>query len=685
VALAVFASLACRDHEAATVPPLAGATAPATSNADDDEHERELATLLAFEERRRGETDFAALPPSDVVLGPDPYRITRSNGTRIGLLRGESAVVALGDDGAELARVPAPRSPSGLAASTEGDVLVVGDGARELSHYRTNGSRLQSVATLQIGALGMRDVALTPDAKTAYVVEEREGRLLAVTLERDRTRAFRQSGVRELGRCHGPIQVEAIAGHVATNCLLDHTIEIRRDAGDVVRIRHDGPMWSFAIEREADGGVLVAAGGVEDHPLERKDGGFGYIDSFVYLYRLAPGAAQATRLAAINTSALGAITPKWVALRAGDAHAVSVVTAGYASSNLLTLTWRGNAFTAQPDVTRAELPPGTAAIDLADDGTIVAANPLLDAWIVKRGSESRIVAVASARPARAMPSRIGELLFFTTMMSPWNGTEGKLSRFTCETCHHEGYVDGRTHFTGRGTGRGKVHATSRPLYGLFNNRPHFSRALDKTMTEMVHAEFRVANRHNGRDPWFALTPADLPWLAQVGAPAQMTPEYLREAFMSFLMDFSHRSNPAADHARFTERERAGAQTFRDRCSACHAPRLIAEQASSAVPFERWEELVLSPAGPIVWSNAAYAKTGVTPFVHANGTRAPTLRRLYKKWPYFTNGSAKSLAELLDRFASDAQHTYHDGAPTGATLVRLTPDEKSALLAFLDLL
>jgi cytochrome c peroxidase len=64
---------------------------------------------------------------------------------------------------------------------------------------------------------------------------------------------------------------------------------------------------------------------------------------------------------------------------------------------------------------------------------------------------------------------------------------------------------------------------------------------------------------------------------------------------------------------------------------------------------------------------------------------PTLRRLYKKWPYFTNGSARSLTEVLDRFATSPTATYHDGAPTDAALVRLTADEKSALRAFLDLL
>jgi hypothetical protein len=689
--LVVFASAAaCHDDEPVTG--IASRAAATASSSTPQPHERELATLRAFEQRRRTATDFAALPPSDLVLGPDPYRIAALGGGErlIGLLRGESAVVALDNEGAELTRAAAPRSPSGLAVSSDGDVLVVGEATRELAQYRADGGRLERLATLPVDALGMRDVALAPDARTAYVVEEREGRLLAVSLERDRrakrvaagSAAFRRSGVRELGRCHGPIQVEATTGHVAVNCLLDRTIEIRRDSGEVARIRHDGPLWSFALHREPDGGVLVAAGGVEDHPLERENGGFGYIDSYLYLYRLAPGAAQPSRLAAINTSALGVVTPKWVAIRTDGAGSVSVTAAGYASAGLLTLTWRGGDFTA-PEVEQAELPPGTSAAQLTGGGLIVAANPLLDAWIVQRGATPRVVPIASTGPQRSARSRIGELLFFTTMMSPWNGAEGKRSRFTCETCHHEGYVDGRIHYTGRG----RVHATTRPLYGLFNNRPHFSRALDKTMTQMVHAEFRVANRHNGRDPWFALTRADVPWLEHVaGVPAQLSPELLREALMTFLMDFTHRSNPAAiDHARFTELERTGAQTFRDRCAACHAARLVADDPGSVVPFERWESLVLSPAGPIVWSNAAYEKTGVLPYVHDGGARVPALRRLYKKWPYFTSGSAHSLAEILDRFASSPSATYHDGAPASAALVRLTGDEKSALRAFLDLL
>jgi hypothetical protein len=678
-------------------PAVASAAAPSTSaasvvaaSASTGTHDAELAALHAFEEQRRATTDFAALPSADHRFGADPYRLAAlGDGERmVGLLRGEDALVLLDDHGVEKARVAAPVSPSGLAVSAQDDVLVVGEGAAELAHYRVTPAGLVKASTLAVDALGLRSVALSPDGQVAYVVDEREGRLLAVALERVRGGGLRSAGVRELSRCHGPIQVEAVGAFVAVNCLLDHTLELRRSdgTGAVARVHHDGPLWSFALRQRANGELLIAVAGVEDHPLVREDGGFGYIDSYLFLYKLARGAAQPERLTTVNLSAIDVVTPKWLALGSAEAS-LTITVAGYASATLATLTWRGE-LGAAPQVEHAALLPGTNAAVRRHDGSWLFADPLFDAWVEAGGDDSgggpRLFAVASTAPRRSLSSRLGELLFFTSMMAPWNSSDGELSRFTCETCHFEGYIDGRTHYTGRD----QVFATTRPLRGLFNNRPYFSRALDKTMAQMVHAEFRVANRHNGRDPWFALSRADLPWLAYVeDAPAQLPAEQLREAFMSFLMDFSHRENPAAKRAaataRFTDLERAGAEVFRARCASCHEARLLADEPKAVVPFERWESLILSPAGPIVWSNAAYAKTGVTPYVHADGARVSTLRRLYKKWPYFTNGSGRSLDDVLARFAWRADVSYHDAAPAGAA--RLGADETAALLAFLGLL
>jgi cytochrome c peroxidase len=121
--------------------------------------------------------------------------------------------------------------------------------------------------------------------------------------------------------------------------------------------------------------------------------------------------------------------------------------------------------------------------------------------------------------------------------------------------------------------------------------------------------------------------------------------------------------------------------FRDQCEACHAARLSANDPATTVPFDRWESLVLSPGGPLRWGRAGYEKTGILPYVHADGARVPSLRRLARKRPYFTNGSARTLASLLDAARYDGGSFSHHGAggvPPGS-------DSRAALLAFLDLL
>jgi hypothetical protein len=80
----------------------------------------------------------------------------------------------------------------------------------------------------------------------------------------------------------------------------------------------------------------------------------------------------------------------------------------------------------------------------------------------------------------------------------------------------------------------------------------------------------------------------------------------------------------------------------------------------------------------------YRKTGVEPYVHESGARVPSLRRLYKKQPYFTDGSARTLGDVLDRARfQGATGFFHDHAPEG--LETLSYQERGALLSFLALL
>jgi hypothetical protein len=680
-----------------------------------------LRRLRDFEGARRAATDFAQLPASDTTLGADPYALRRlplgdepttaapSGSPRlVGVLRGASAVVVL--DGAlhERARLAAPASPSSIALDPAGDVFVAGELSPAIQRYHFRGGELHAAGILDLPDVrAIRGLATGPEG-VLYVVEEHDGRLLTLELGADaRAPAGDGEGGREplpfrrvdtrIG--HGPLRVARVGPYVLVDCLTDHALVVRRvDAGgvpaarDEARIVHDGPIWGFdALVLPPMAGtspdLLVAAGGVEDHPLDRTEGSFGFVDSFVYLYRV--GGGTATRLAAVNTSAFGLITPKAVALTRDARGAIEVTVAAYGSDRRARLVWAsGEGGASEPTVTVDPCPPGSASMERLDDGSLAIANPLLDAWVhvpAKRGDPVGIVHTESAAsPPRSVDSRVGEALFFTSLMAPWNESEGRLSRFACETCHFEGYVDGRTHRTGRGD----IRATTRPLLGLFNDPPYFSRALDPDLATVADNEFRVAGAKSGHDPRFTLRPRDFPWLAELGVPPneEWTPDHLRRALMTFFMDLSHRPNPAAvDRRGWSEDERAGAEVFRDRCESCHAARLVADDPSTRVPFERWESRVMAREGPILWARAEYARTGVEPYVSEKGARVPSLRRLFKKYPYFTNGTAESLGAVLDGVRYDATTFFHQGAPGSAALRALTAREKETLLAFLDLL
>jgi Cytochrome c len=665
----------------------AACTREPDADAPADPRPAALERLRAFESARRDGTDFRTLPASDTVLGPDPVAVARLPGSArlVGLLRGRSAVVLLDGDLHEVARLDAPAAPSALAIAPSGDVFVSGELADAIGRYVADGAGLRAAGAIPLpGVRAVRGIAVGPEG-VLYAVEDHDHRLLTIPLRDGEARPDAVS----VGL--GPRSVLRTPRHVVVDCILSHEIVVlpvdargRPREIDAIRIRHDGPIWAVGAQETADG-LLLALGGVEDRPLDRRQGSFGYIDSFAWVYRVSGAPPAARRLAAVNVSALGLVTPKVIAVRA-DGDDVSVRLTGYGDATALTLRWTApqpgrTGLWPAPAVEARALVPGTVAEASLDDGRRVLADPLLDAWVVDDGADARVVPVPDTE-ARSVASRVGEALFFTTLMAPWNRTHGSLSRFTCETCHFEGAVDGRVHDTGRGV----VHVATRPLLGLLNDPPYFSRALDPDLTAMTHNEFRVAGLRSRHDPWFALDRARVPWLGNLGVGEEMLgPEDLRRAFMTFLMDFTPRENPAVvGRSTWSREERRGAEAFLARCEACHQARLVTNRPGSRVPFADWERLVMTPEDPLVWANPDYAQTGVVPYVHERGSRVPSLRRLYRKHPYFTNGSAATLDDVLARARFAPAGFQHDGGEDGAAR-GLDDDERRALLAFLDLL
>jgi hypothetical protein len=576
--------------------------------------------------------------------------------------------------------------------------MVAGELATDVARFRWDGAKLTPTGTAAIdGVRAIRGIAFGPGG-WVYLIEEQRGRLIALEVDvsaRDKLVFGRR---RDLVVGNGPVRMARVGDRLIIDCLLDHALVIQRlDAlgfpaqEPPVRIVLDGPIWSFAGVSLPGHRLLIAVGAAEDHPLDRTIGAFGYVDSFLYLYAVDLDTGRATREAAVNLGERGVVVPKAL-LFSGSTRIARV--AGYGTDKLLEVSL-GPGSVADPAAsgTTTELVPGTNDVVERSDKALIFADPLFDAWvaIARPGAKPAIVPVPLPTPGTAPRDpalRLGEALIFTTLMAPWSRSDGPLSRFTCETCHFEGYGDGRIHHTGRGD----VHAVTKPLLGLFNNRPHFSRALDPDLVSVAFNEFRVANARSGHDPWFGLRVSDAPWLSALGVGDDLlSPTRLRESFMRFLTAFNHRPNPSTiGRSAFSADERAGAQVFRDRCESCHEARLASDAPDSRVPFERWEQLVMIHGGPIVWGKAEYNQSGVVPYVHPEGARIPSLRRLYKKHPYFTNGAAKDLSAVLERVRYGDGHFWHDSGETpqgqpGDDTSALDDREKRVLLSFLDLL
>lgn len=666
--LVVGAAFACRT-------PSGSSDGPSSDAGARDAATNPIAELRPFEAEMRRAFDFASPPSAEVGMGADPWALRRVASGWVGILRGRSAVVLLDEELSEIGRSPAPRSPTGLAVTKTGEVLVVGELSPSIGRFSVRGNALVALGQVRVpGAVGLRDVTVSP-AGVVWALDEHGGRLLRIELGASGATISTSIPVG-----HGAAEVRATAHYVVVDAITDHRlVVIATDASGApltskpVRIEHDGPIWGFDA-RETDTGLVIVAGGVEDHPLDRTQGFFGFIDSFVYGYRLRGAAAE--RFATVNVSEHGVITPKGLAIEAAAGGRTTVLVTAFGSANGARV---GLASGGEATVTPLPLVPGIRAIERADKSTVMS-DPLLDAWVTLDERGLRVVPVAN-EPPRPTASRLGEALFFTSLMAPRNTSAGALSRFSCETCHFEGYVDGRTHHTGRAD----IHATTKPLVGLVGNRPYFSRALDPDLSTVAHAEFRVAGAGSGTEPFSAIDPRDgAAWLAHLGVTARVEPLELRRALMRFLTDFSHRPNPAViGRSAFEPIERDGARIFRDRCEGCHAARLSADDPGTRVAFEQWEALVVREAAPIVWGSAGYEKTGVTPYVHASGARSPSLRRLYKKHPYFTNGSAHSIDDVLDGVRFSGTDVLHANATEDAT--RLDDASKLALRAFLELL
>jgi len=654
-----------------------------------------LAHLRAHEDALREKTDFTAVIGRHRAFGPDPYAVALAPGGKhlLGVLRGEDALVLLDRQLVEIARAPAPRFAASLVVDGE-IVWVAGEGSDTISRFTTSDASLELAGTVQLRA-GTTVRALASQGGIAFAVDPLGDALIAFD---------EASGERvRVATASAPLRVVATPHWVAVASLIGHRIEVfaRDEDGLPIAPRRGvyvrrGPAWSLDGVEDDEGALWLAIGAVEDEALDRTIGAFGHIDSVVEILRQSP--IGLGRLATIDVSDHGIVLPKSIAIALGpDAVRVRAVGAGSARGVDLRWTSEGARLGDAVSVDTWQAPAGTSSFVGGPGGPLVGASPLLDAFWAFDPAVDVPPAIASARSQLSRtPSAsvlLGEALLTTTLLAPGQKSDGAYSRFTCETCHFELGVDGRTHGTGR---QDETAATTKPLYGLLENGPHFTRGLDRDLTAVAHNEVRVANLHVPVDPWFSIDRAQAPWLDQLigeTPPGLLGPLGMRKAMVDALAALAHRPNPRiVGRASLSEVERRGAASFAERCVSCHAARFITNDPATEVPHDAWETLIFSDAGPITWAKDGYEKTGIEPYVHPDGARTTSLRRAIDKRPYFTNGSAATLREVMtrlrfgtDTFLHDAEAPAARGEIDVASLLPLSEEESEVLLAFLQLL
>ena len=640
------------------------------------------ARLAAYEETRHRSFDPIAASAWSASAGDEPFAIATLDATHaVGVLRGRDVAVLLDADGNERARVDVVDDPVAIAVDAKQTIHVLGSGG-ELISMHVEAERFAAPTRSRVAGLERgRELAISPSG--LLVADALGDRVLAKPSGGDATT--------KIATCGGPIGLAHAAGLAAAVCLFDRGLSLAEldDTGTrtvrTARIVHDGPWWSVDVAAHGDGWI-VAGGGVEDHPLDRSDGSFGYVDPYVFVVHVTRCGSElcTRRIAAINVGEHGVVMPKWIDLEVvRDTARLDIAGAGGETMIRIDVGLDGSVGTPGS----IDVAPGLRQLARVDGGWL-GANPLLDAWVrIDQHGGHRIVRPPGESPARDVDVRVGEALFFTTLLSPQADSAGPGSRFTCETCHFEGTVDGRVHYTGRED----IHATTKPLIGLFVNRPHFSRALDRTLAVMVDNEFAVANKGGPPDladerAHFTASPERKPWLRELGVDTPLGPEALRRAFMAFFVAFEHEPSPrAAFRTELSALELEGAELFATHCESCHQARTVTDDPRTRTDPAKWPALVLSARGPLVWASETRVRTGILPYVHPEGARVTSLRRLWLKRPYFTNGSARTLDDVLSRvrLRPDFAHDFRDGG--GEAGSGLDAEARRALHAFLLLL
>jgi len=171
-------------------------------------------------------------------------------------------------------------------------LFVAGELSGEIQLYEIRNGSLEPRGKIHLHGIGsIRDLIYVPSSQSLFLLDDFDRRLHQLVLAPNWSKQVKLDFKRKtfpLGA--GPIQIRYQDDHLLINLLLEHSLWIiplvqgSPDFSLSSRITHDGPIWDFDAVAWKDS-LMIAAGGVENRPLNRLGGEFGYIDSYLFFVR----------------------------------------------------------------------------------------------------------------------------------------------------------------------------------------------------------------------------------------------------------------------------------------------------------------------------------------------------------------------------------------------------------------
>jgi hypothetical protein len=582
------------------------------------------------------------------------------------------------------------RFPDALAALPGGGVLVAcrfEPGLRRVTRAATGRWR---VTTVDAGPVdGARGLALAPDGTLAYVASPASGGVQVVSLAGAGVVQTLWTGLSP--RALRVVPAGTLPGEsralLLVSTFIDRRVTVHPIGADghlaaaIETIATEAPVLDLIVHIFAGGAPELLLLTHEDRALSRAHGPVEGLDGGVLRLRARAGGAPfedpgPSRRAFANLSERAPEAVVEPVAVARDAQSGTLGLVGAGADNLL-LVAPGDRALGGVALAVGASPVAVAALP---GGRWVTADRLSDTLTFVDASHAppRVVATLSVgTPARASAAELGEVLFYSRALTPHNVADGPLSLYTCAACHDDGHVDGRRH----PSKRNRFFSMTKTCRGLGTTAPYLS--LGEPATIEAFADNIVATHAQGADRApddYDRYPVTLRLRATAAAWTSRTlsADEVRAALAAYMARIPPEPSPFVAPGRrvLTAEERRGLAVFRDGCAGCHE--LVGDTThGNPVPARQLERRLL--AGQVALTSRRLYDVG-TPVLGKTGNNPPSLRGVWDAAPYFSDGSARTLEDVLRRTDPSAERVH---APANAERpAAWSAGARAALLSFL---